>query len=264
MTTSPFPGMDPFLEDPSEWSSFHAWLITAISEQLADNVSPDFFVKIEQRVYITMPDDPDKRPIVPDVYVVTGSSQKPTSAGAAGVVTEPTLIEPVYEPETRDRYIEIRDARSREVVTTIEVLSPFNKSAGTSGREAFLNKRKMVMASKVHWIEIDLLRAGQRPPEVSGRSDYYALLKRGDSYGPFEVWYFDLRDRMPVIAVPLRPPFEDVPLDLQQAFNLVYKRAHYAISIDYSQPVPQPNLRAADARWVEAQLQAWTEQGQAG
>lgn len=75
------------------------------------------------------------------------------------------------------------------------------------------------MASGVHWIEVDVLRAGERPPEVVGRSDYYVLLKRGGQAGRFEVWFFDLRDRMPTIAVPLRPPFEDVPLDLQAVFN---------------------------------------------
>ena len=34
-------------------------------------------------------------------------------------------------------------------------------------------------------VEIDLLRGGERPPEVVGRSDYYVLLNRGGSIGPF-------------------------------------------------------------------------------
>jgi hypothetical protein len=63
---SPFPGMDPFLEDKVEWPSVHAWLIVEISNQLAEAVAPDFFVRIEQRVYIVSEDDAlERQPIVP-------------------------------------------------------------------------------------------------------------------------------------------------------------------------------------------------------
>jgi len=248
--------MDPFLEEPTRWGGVHSRLINSISDYLADRVSPEFFVEIEERIYIIAPDDPDRWLIVPDVYVVTGQpGEQPSSP--AGAITAPTLVEPLYDVEIRDRYIEIRDTRTREVVTTIEVLSPFNKARGTKGREAFLRKRKTVMASKVHWIEIDLLRAGERPPEVVGKSDYYALLKRGGTPGPFEVWYFDLRDRMPTIAVPLRPPFEDVPLDLQFVFDDVYARGHYAESTDYSGDPPSPRLQPADAAWVKERVRQW-------
>lgn len=253
---SPFPGMDPYLEDTTEWGGVHSRFINSISDYLADIISPHFFVKIEERVYITVLDNPDKRPIVPDVYVVTGQRGEQL-ATTAGAITTPTLIEPLYDLEIRDRYIEIRDTRNREVVTTIELLSPFNKTPGTQGREAFLRKRKQVMASQTHWIEIDLLRAGERPPEVAGKSDYYALLKRGGRQGPLEVWYFDLRDKLPTIAVPLRPPFEDVPLNLQAIFEDVYTRAHYAESVDYSGNPPLPHLRPADAVWVKARVQEW-------
>ncbi len=237
---SPFPGMDPFLEELRRWVGVHSWLINSISDDLADRVSPDFFVEI----------------------VVSGQREEPSAM--AGVITAPTLIEPLYDVEIRDRYIEIRDTVNRDVVATIEVLSPYNKAAGTQGREAFLQKRKTVMASGVHWIEIDLLRAGERPPEVAGKSDYYALLKRGGTPGPFEVWHFDLRDTMPTIAVPLRLPHDDVPLDLQLVFDDVYARGHYAESTNYSGDSPLPRLRPADAAWVEECVQQWRSAHQAG
>lgn len=253
---SPFPGMDPFLENPAEWGDFHSRFINATSEYLADRVAPNFRVRIEERVYIVPLEEPEKRhPIVPDAYIV--SLPKPGRAEAAGAVTAPTLIEPMPEAEIRDRFIEIRDSSNREVVTTIEVLSPFNKDSSTQGREAFLRKRKAVMASRTHWIEIDLLRAGERPPELSGKSDYYALLKRGGVPPPYEGWLFDLRDRMPTIAVPLRPPFEDVPLNLQTVFDTVYARGHYAEAIDYSGAPPLPRLRPADANWAQDRIREW-------
>ena len=257
MNKSPFPGMDPFLEDSAEWGGVHTWLITAIGEQLASVVSPDFSVKIEQRVYIALPDDFQKYTIVPDLYIIQNPPQAPVATGTLTSVTAPTLVEPWYDPEIRERYIDIRDKRSREIITTIEILSPFNKAPGTPGREAFLQKRRNVTASHTHWVEIDLLRAGERPGEVANKSDYYALLKRGGTFGPFEVWYFDLRDRMPTIAIPLRPPFEDVPLDLQAAFEDSYRRGHYADDIDYAGRVPPPALRPADANWIQSQLIRW-------
>lgn len=171
----PFPGMDPYLEEPSEWPDLHSRLITTISDTLAAAVAPAYIVRIEQRVYTTS-------------------------------------VELVFDLEMHDLYIEIHDAQSSEVVTTIEIISPFNKVPGSIGREQFLRKRRAVMSSPAHWIEIDLLRAGERPPEVTGQSGYYALLNRGGSIGPFEVWYANLRDALPTIAVPLRPPHADVPL----------------------------------------------------
>ncbi|HBY98454.1 MAG TPA: hypothetical protein DEP84_31685, partial [Chloroflexi bacterium] len=152
-------------------------LINSISDYLADRVSPDFFVEIEERVYIVTPDDERRQSIVPDVYVVSGQREQP-SVAMSGAITAPTLIEPLDDVEIRDRYIEIRDTINRQVVTTIEVLSPYNKASGTQGRAAFLRKRKTVMASGVHWIEIDLLRTGDRPPEVVGKSDYHKLSHR--------------------------------------------------------------------------------------
>lgn len=173
---SPFPGMDPFSEEPARWAGVHSRLINAISEAVAELVSPTFFVEIEDRVYIITPDDYANQAIVPGVYLVRGRRDT-ALAEMSSTITAPTLVEPLSELHIRDRYIEIRDTKSREVVTTVEVLSPFNKAAGTQGRTAFLRKRRSVMSSAAHWIEIDLLRAGDRPPEVAGNSDYYALLK---------------------------------------------------------------------------------------
>ncbi len=48
--SSPFPGMDPFLEEPSLWGSVHTRLMNSISDPLAELVSPDFYVDIQQHV----------------------------------------------------------------------------------------------------------------------------------------------------------------------------------------------------------------------
>ena len=143
------------------------------------------------------------------------------------------------------------------MITTIEVLSAFNKAPGTRGRAAFLRKRQAVMEFHTQWMELDVLRAGERPPEVRKRSDYYALLRRGQPDAPFAVWLWGLRDRLPTIAVPLRPPFPDAPLDLQSVFTTVYRRGHYGEMVDYTASIPAPPLPPADACWAAEQIEAW-------
>ena len=249
--------MDPYLEDPHYWSDVHGRFINALSDQLADIVSPHFVVRFESRVYLATADDVLLGQIIPDVYVLNRPTADAISAAtAAATIVPPTVIEPLFDPEIHERYIEIRDAASREVVTTIEILSPTNKMSGAPGGKSFLQKRQSVLASGTHWIEIDLLREGERPEEVAGKSDYYALLHRA-GHLTYDVWFFDLRDRMPTIAVPLRPPFADVPVDLQAVFETTYTRAHYAESTDYTAPIPLPRLRPADKIWAAARAQEW-------
>ncbi len=255
---SPFPGMDPFLEAAYRWKSVHTRLIVGMSDALSAQLPPEYAVEIEERVYITQPGDPDRRSIEPDVYIIRETATPYLALPAPNAVTPPSILQTLdSDPRVEDRYLEIRDTESREVVTTLELLSPFNKRPGAQGFDAFQNKRSAVMASQTHWIEIDLLRAGSRPQETAGKSDYYALLKRGDRPRPYEGWFFNLQNRMPTIAVPLRPPHADVPLDLQAVWDEMVRRARYAQSIDYSQPAPPPPLRPADERWAQARIQAW-------
>ena len=257
MLNSPFPGMDPFLEEPARWRSVHTRLINAISDQLAGVLSPHFYVEIEERVTVNDFGERRQWSIYPDLIVVEKPRFGIDAPPTARTITPPLLIEPIYEPERREKFIEVRTTDSHELVTTIELLSPVNKASGTEASGAFLRKRQTVMTSPVHWIEIDLLRAGERPLEVAERSDYYALLKRGNTNSRYEVWHFNLRERMPTIAVPLRPPFDDAPLDLQEVLDDMYHRAHYAEHIDYSVMPPPPALRPADAKWLQTQVQSW-------
>ncbi len=253
---SPFPGMDPYLENLYGWRDFHHEIISAIREQLARQVTPHFMVRVEERVDIVEFRGFDKRHIVPDTHIL--SKPRTLRETAIGAITPPTFIEPYLREEIAEGFLEIRDAESREVVTVIEILSPTNKISD-KGIEAFEHKRETVMQSNAHWIEIDLLRAGERFNLVAGRSDYVALLKRAHISKPYEVWFFNLRDKMPTIAVPLRPPFDDVPLDLQTAFDVTYERAYYADSIDYTQDPPEPALNEQDAEWVRERVRAWLD-----
>lgn len=254
---SPFPGMDPYLEAPIRWSGVHHRLLTVIADMLGDALVPAFIVAVEERVYIATPGDLARMPwIQPDVFVVAKRVEA-SAPTRSMTITPPLVIEALEDEEVHEYYLEILDAETREVVTMIEVLSPANKTAHTGGREKFLEKRRRVLASHTHWIEIDLLRAGERPAEVQGRGDYYALLHRGSEGAVYFVWAATMRQRLPVIGVPTRAPLPDTPLDLQAVVETVYRRGHYDIALDYDAPAPPPALAADDALWATAHIAAW-------
>jgi hypothetical protein len=50
---SPFPGMNPYLEDPELWPGVHGRLIVAIADFLSPQLRPKYFVAIEERTYQT-------------------------------------------------------------------------------------------------------------------------------------------------------------------------------------------------------------------
>ena len=49
---SPFPGMNPWLEQEGLWLDFHTKFLTAINERLVGQVRPKYIVLIEQHIYV--------------------------------------------------------------------------------------------------------------------------------------------------------------------------------------------------------------------
>ncbi len=48
----PFPGMDPWLEDPELWPDVHNSLIISIRDALAPMLRPSYFVQVESRMTV--------------------------------------------------------------------------------------------------------------------------------------------------------------------------------------------------------------------
>ncbi len=113
-----------------------------------------------------------------------------------------------------------------------------------------LNKRSHFVYGLVHFVEIDLRRGGTRPrpPELPA-CDYYVLVSRRQDWPKLGMWPLSLRDRLPVVSVPLKAPDADVPLDLQAVFDRTYDAAQYGNYI-YSE-TPEPPLSADDAAWAK-------------
>lgn len=250
---SPFPGMNPYLENPELWSEVHSRLIVAIADDLIDHLSQQYRVAIEKRTYFSGEDE-SVLVGIPDVSVV--SKQLEPSQSTIATLTPPvepiTVTLPLAE-EVQERYLEIREAATGTVITAIEILSPKNKRAG-EGRQAYERKRNQVLASLTHLVEIDLLRGGQPLPILGATpSDYRIVVSRSDRRPSAQLYAFSVRQEIPSFPVPLKTGEEEPLLNLQGILDNVYQRGRYHLAIDYTQPA-QPPLVGDEIIWSEALL----------
>ena len=262
---SPFPGMDPYLEDPDLWPDVHANLIPQVQAQLNRQIRPNYVARIEQRVFVSDESDASRDVIIPDVRVVTGGPRgrrrgalvPAAAAESAGVQTiEPVDVTTDVDEEVRQSFIRVTDVRDRSVVAVIEILSPTNKVPGSEGRESYQEKRREVMASPAHWIEIDLLRSGTGVfvPEPLPPHDYLVHVSRAGRAGRrrrAKVWPIPLDRRLPTIPVPLRGSDPDAMVDLQNVLDRAYEQGAYDVDVDYAVD-PTPPVADERAEWVRA------------
>lgn len=249
---TPFPGMDPYLERNYLWGGVHTRLIVAIADELSIKIRPRYRVEIERRTYMSVV--PAGDPIgEPDVFVIysSGASPAPTAQVAtAGVL--PRIGELPLPEEVTERYLEVREVKTGEVITVIELLSPKNKNKG-EGRRQYEEKRLKILGSGTHLVEIDLIRAGvPLPVRVGGNgrhSDYRMIISRAKARPRADVYLFSVRDPIPDIPIPLRPGDVEPILPLNRVLHELYDRAGYDLAIDYSQP-PEPRLSPEDSQWA--------------
>ncbi|MEO1391849.1 MAG: DUF4058 family protein [Cyanobacteria bacterium J06634_5] len=254
---SPFPGMDPYLEQSAFWSSFHTRLIVAIADTLAPMIRPQYYVEVETRTYTDTPEG-DILVGIPDAIVLGDAqaaaepAQSMASEGRA--VALKSLPVPVTLPmpvEVRERYLEIRAVQDDRVITVIEILSPANKRPGR-GREAYEAKRLNILGSASHLVEVDLLRDNPPLPinSAHGPFDYYILVSIASQRPKAQLYPFNLRETFPTFLMPLQQPDEAVSVNMQSIFEGVIERASYDSRIDYTQPIPAPNLSIEDQSWA--------------
>lgn len=250
---SPFPGMDPYLEQ--FWRDVHHRLVTYACDQLQPRLPGQLRARMEERVFVETEQD-DHRVIYPDVHVVEQPNAKaPGAAGEADMAVKEPLILLLDDEPTTQGYLEIVDVGSgNRVVTVIEFLSPSNKVPG-QGQDIYLRKQQEVIAAGASLVEIDLTRTGRRvlsvPPEripPSHRTLYQAVVRRGWQPNKAEIYRMPLDRALPPIRVPLRQTDTDVPLDVQTLVDLCYANGRYD-DLDY-QADPHPPLGPRDATWA--------------
>lgn len=247
---SPFPGMNPYLEQEDVWQDFHDTLIPAIRDAIIPQVRPHFIVKIEEHLYIHELEGRQRiRVGSRDVDIARAAGTPTVGRGIATLDAPVQVLLPQVQIET-ETYLEIRDRKNRELVTVIELLSPTNKKLGPD-REQYLAKRANVLRSVAHFVEIDLLRGWPRmPSENAPELDYCIMVSQVDERPRAGYWPVMLRQPLRSIPIPLREPVPRAHLELQALLHLVYDRACYGDYIYHGQPTPA--LGREDAAWANA------------
>ena len=109
---SPFPGMDPYLEDEPLWAAFQHQLVNCLYQILLPGLVDRYRARIGQRLY----------------------------------TTEQALFTSVVREEHQEEFIEIRQRNDGRLVTLVDMVSPSNKLT-EPGRQAYLSKRREAKAS---------------------------------------------------------------------------------------------------------------------
>lgn len=247
--------MDPYLEP--HWLDVHTSLITEARRALNQLLPPGLVARVEERVAIESEDDALQR-VGPDVRVFSPSTADPAEKKGGILIEAPYKIVVDLDPII-ERFIRVLD-QDGQLITVVEFVSPTNKRP--PGLEAFRHKRAELLAAGVHFVEIDLVRAGNwralmRPGTCprDAVSTYRAVVRTTGSRPGGYLFPLLLRQPLPAVPVPLRPDDQPVKLALQPLLNAVYQDGRYDQALDYSRPLETP-LDADDAAWADELLRS--------
>lgn len=219
---SPFPGMDPYLEEDGLWPAFHHQLVLSLYQVLLPGLVDRYRARIGQRQY----------------------------------VTEQALFTSILREEHSEDYIEIRQRNDGKLVTLVDVVSPANKTTNP-GRCGYLTTRAEAKKFNANLVELDLVLQGQPTLDYSRDGlpewDYAVTVTRSTQPERYEIYTATLQKRLPKFRLPLAADDRDTVLDLHTAFTRCYDQGGFASRIDYKRD-PQTALSAEDRQWLQGLL----------
>lgn len=262
---SPFPGMNPYLENTQFWSQVHNRLIVEIADIINPQIRPKYRMELEQRVYCDTESNGENFSGslvgIPDNVVFQASPTTPPFPSSGVAIASPpvkpltvTLPQP---KKVKEWYLKVKDVETKQVVTVIEILSPKNKRKG-EGRNKYLKKREQILMSLTHFIEIDLLIQGETMPiniNDKMKTDYRIIISRSDSRPQADLYVFNLPQQIPSIPLPLKPEDEEPLIPLQELLHNLYEKGSYDLAIDY-QTSPLPELSTEKNKWIDNLLKS--------
>lgn len=256
-TQNPFPGMNPFFEQ--QWRDAHTMVTAYLRDALQERLPADLVARAEEES-VTVDSGGGATSYRPDIQIQEPWTLKQPAGTAVAAPPPPTAATGpirVFVEEETERWIEIHDLRGR-LITVIELLSPSNKRTGVD-RDHYLAKRRSLRSGGANVVEIDLVRQGASVfpdvvREVMRRASacYGVCVFRAALPAALEVYPIGLRERLPVIRVPLRPSDADVPADLQPLIDQCHERGRYHL-LDYRAD-PDPPFPPEAAVWVDQVL----------
>lgn len=215
---SPFPGMDPYLEDEAIWPLFQHQLVASLYQILLPGLVDRYRARINQRTF----------------------------------VTEEPLFTSIIKQERQEEYIELRQRTDGRLVTLIDVPSPINKKL-PQGRAAYLETRRMARAQNASIVEIDLVLQGMPLLDYSREGlpewDFAITVTRCTQPERYEIYTSTLAKRLPRFKVPLSPDDRDTVLDLQATFTRAFDQLNFASKIDYRQD-PDTKMSDLQLTWI--------------
>ncbi len=264
---APFPGMDPFLEGNPLFQELHTQMLAEIQALLQPQLRPKYVARLERHLsegsVWEAPEgvlSPERKE--PDVTVVYQSSALRRS-GSTAMLARPAVsaVEELgpdeLELRKQRRIIIYVQGRPRLAVTGIELLSPGNKQPGAVARERYLEKRASALHGGLHWVEIDLLRGGERPGipmPLPHAANYLCYVAQATPLGWNHLVYaWRLRDRLPMLPIPLLGA-DQARLDLGACFASAYDRIAADEEVDYNGPPPPPPLGKGNVTWIDQLL----------
>lgn len=258
---SPFPGMDPFIEARHLWGDFHDNLIVDLQRAIQRQLPARYVARINDRVFYET-EDPEVELILknrarPDVEVIRKPDHPAASSrgqgGPVAIVDSPlTEMHALIEYEEREIFVDVYKLNpDRQLVTSVEVLSPTNKRRGSAGWDQYERKRSIFAHGHANLVEIDLLRRGRRHPmsEQWPDSPFVIAVFRREKAPAADVWPAFVLKPLPTIPIPLLPPDGDIAVELQPLVSDIYESSRYFDDMRYEETI-QPPLRADEAQWL--------------
>ena len=251
---TPFPGMDPYLEQSGILNQIHTDLIVYIRGHLTRLLRPHYVVAIEQRTFAETSDQlvligkPDVLAMLPSIPAPVAAATVMEAVPVLAEVRESYRVRLPMPEEVIQRYLEVRDQVSGEAITVIEILSPSNKR---SHRREYLEKRMEILGSETNLVEIDLLRAGS-PMPMTGKTPtthYRILVSRAWERPYAQALLFNIQQPIPDIPIPLRQGEEEPALPLNQLLHEIYDKGGYDLMIHYDRS-PETPFDSATAAWA--------------
>ncbi len=221
---SPFPGMDPYLENAKLWPAFQHQLLACLYQILLPGLVDRYRARVGTRTY----------------------------------VSETPLFTSIIREQFAEEFIEIRNRTDGKLVTLLEVVGPANKTTA-AGRQAYLDARQQAVAQRAGVVELDLVMQG-KPTLTYSRDglpeyDYAVTVTRSNAPDRYEIYTATLQKRLPKFKLPLAADDRDALLDLQAAFARAYDLGTFANQIDYKgSPPPDVPFTAEYTMWADELL----------
>lgn len=219
---SPFPGMDPYLEDANQWPAFQPILVHAVHQMLLPGLLDRYRARVGERQY----------------------------------TSEQALFTSILREEHKEAFIEIRQRSDGRLITVIEVVSPANKSLA-EGRKVYCDRRDEIKRINANLVEIDLILQGPSLIEFAKESaanwDYAVVVTRWTHPDRCEIYSATLPKRLPRFRLPLASDDRDTVIDLQAAVARAYEQGDFNRRIDYAK-APATKLTDENHQWVDELL----------